>query len=76
MSVSLEEALEGAGYSLDNVDDCEWLIGKQEEFEELVDKALDLLDLYYNYQDCKEISEDEGEHNFPSFDEWRKLCNL
>lgn len=76
MSVSLEEALNAAGYKLDNVEDCEWLIGKQEEFSEMIDRANNLLDLYEQYLDCKETSEEDGDYNFPSFDEWRKICNL
>ena len=75
MSVSLEEALNGAGYNLDNVEDCEWLIGKQDEFSEMVDRATNLLDSYEQYLGCKETAEEDGHHNFLSFSEWRKIYN-
>ena len=38
MSVSLEEALNGAGYRFDKIEDCEWLLGKVDEFDELIEK--------------------------------------
>ena len=44
MSVSLEEALNGAGYRFDNVDDCVWLLGKREEFDELIEKAEEIVE--------------------------------
>ena len=38
MSVSLQEALEYAGYDItNNVDDAEWLLSQQDEFDELVE---------------------------------------
>ena len=76
MSVSLEEALEGAGYRLDNIEDCEWLLGTKDEYEDLYERAQDFHDLYEDYLDCKKTSEEDGDYNFPSFEEWRKLCNL
>lgn len=40
MSVSLLEVLEGAGYDiLHNREDAEWLLGQEDEFEELCDEA-------------------------------------
>lgn len=73
MSVSLEEALNGAGYRFDNIEDCEWLLGKVDEFDELIEKAQDLKDKYDDYLDCKEIAEDDGDYNYPSFKEWLEM---
>lgn len=73
MSVSLEEALNGAGYRLDNVDDCIWLLSKRDEFEELCEKAEELHDKYTDWQYEKETAEDDGDYNFPDFNEWLEL---
>lgn len=49
MSVSLQEVLESAGYDItNNREDAIWLISKQDEFEELIEK-------------CDEIIEEEDE---------------
>ena len=73
MSVSLEEALNGAGYSFDKIEDCEWLLGNVDEFDELIEKAQDLKDKYDDYLDCKETAEDDGDYNYPDFAEWLEL---
>ena len=73
MSVSLEEALNGAGYRFDNIEDCEWLLGKVDEFDELIEKAQDLKDKYDDYLDSKETAEDDGDYNYPSFKEWLEM---
>lgn len=39
MSVSLLEVIEAAGYDLSTPDDANWLLSKQNEFEELIEKA-------------------------------------
>lgn len=45
MSVSLQEVLESAGYSIENnVEDAIWLLSKQDEFEELIEKCEDFVD--------------------------------
>lgn len=44
MSVSLLEVIEAAGYDLNTVEDAEWLLTKQSEFEELVEAAEELVD--------------------------------
>lgn len=44
MSVSLLEVLENAGYDLTLVEDANWLLSKQEEFEELIERAQEVLD--------------------------------
>ena len=43
MSVSLQEVIEAAGYNLtDSYEDAAWLLSKQSEFEQLLEKAEDL----------------------------------
>lgn len=44
MSVSLLEALEGSGYNFNLKEDCEWLVSKQDEFEELVEQAQETIE--------------------------------
>ena len=44
MSVSLLEVIEAGGYNLETVEDSQWLLSKQKEFEELVEKAEDLIE--------------------------------
>lgn len=44
MSVSLLEVIEAGGYDLSNYDDCKWLVAKQEEFEELIEKAEEVIE--------------------------------
>jgi hypothetical protein len=39
MSVSLREVIEHGGYDLTTVEDARWLVGKQLEFEQLVEEA-------------------------------------
>ncbi len=39
MSVSLREVIEHGGYDLTTVEDARWLVGKQSEFEQLVEEA-------------------------------------
>ena len=44
MSVSLLEVIEAGGYDLSTVDDANWLISKQNEFEELIEQAENLIE--------------------------------
>ena len=44
MSVSLLEVIENGGYNLNNVDDANWLLSKRSEFDELVEKAEELVE--------------------------------
>ena len=44
MSVSLLEVIESGGYDLSSEEDCMWLLSKQNEFEELIEQAQELLD--------------------------------
>ena len=39
MSVSLLEVIEAGGYNLATIEDANWLLSKQSEFEELVEAA-------------------------------------
>lgn len=39
MSVSLREVIEAGGYNLETVEDANWLLSKQNEFEELIEAA-------------------------------------
>lgn len=39
MSVSLREVIESGGYDLTTLEDARWLVGKQTEFEQLVEEA-------------------------------------
>lgn len=39
MSVSIAEVIEAAGYDLNTPEDALWLLSKQREFKELIEKA-------------------------------------
>lgn len=44
MSVSLQEVIEAAGYDLSTEEDAIWLLSKQNEFNELVEQAEELVE--------------------------------
>ena len=44
MSVSLAEVIEAGGYDLSTVEDANWLLSKQNEFEELIEQAENLIE--------------------------------
>lgn len=44
MSVSLLEVIEAGGYDISTVEDAQWLLGKQSEFEELIEQAENLIE--------------------------------
>ena len=48
MSVSLLEVIEHGGYDLEIVEDANWLLSKQSEFEELIEKAQQTVEEYEN----------------------------
>ena len=74
MSVSLLEVLENAGYDIkNNIDDARWLLGQKEDFEALYEEAENFDDVYNDYLDCKETAEEDGDYNYPSFNEWKEL---
>ncbi len=39
MSVSLLEVIESGGYNIETAEDANWLLSKQSEFEQLIEKA-------------------------------------
>lgn len=39
MSVSLREVIEAGGYDLETVEDAQWLLSKENEFDELIERA-------------------------------------
>ena len=44
MSVSLLEVIEHGGYDLSTVEDAQWLLSKQSEFEDLIEQAENLIE--------------------------------
>jgi len=44
MSVSLLEVIEAGGYDVSIVEDANWLLSKQNEFEELIEQAENLIE--------------------------------
>ena len=59
MSVSLLEVIEAGGYDLSTIEDANWLLSKQSEFEELIEEAQELID----EAQAKEDAEAEAEYN-------------
>lgn len=60
MSVSLDEVLTAAGYDIkNNVDDAQWLLDQRDEFEELCEKANDVIDDFEYAEISKFSGEDE-----------------
>ena len=59
MSVSLLEVIEAGGYDLTTIEDANWLLSKQNEFEELIEQAKELID----EAQAKEDAEAEAEYN-------------
>lgn len=39
MSFSLREVIEASGYDLETVEDAQWLLSKENEFDELIERA-------------------------------------
>lgn len=64
MSVSLLEVIEAGGYNLATLEDANWLLSKENEFEELIEKAQELVD----EAEAKEDAEAEAKYRktFPS----------
>lgn len=58
MSVSLREVIEAAGYDLTSEGDCNWLLSKRNEMEELLDLAENTI------YDIKEKMADEQEAEY------------
>lgn len=73
MSVSLLEVLENAGYDIkNNVEDARWLLGKESEFNNLIEMAGELEDDWVEYSDFVEMQEELGDFIRPTFEEWRE----
>lgn len=53
MSVSLLEVIEAGGYDLSTIEDANWLLAQQSEFEELVKKAEDVIEKEEHDEDCE-----------------------
>lgn len=70
MSVSLEEALNCAGYDLNDISDARWLLDKQDEFEELIERAEELDELAIDYDEYVCERENEGIYEHMSFEEF------
>lgn len=73
MSASLTEVINNAGYDpAHNIEDAKWFFAQYNDYDDLASQAQELLDQYDDYLDCKENAEDDGNYNYPSFEEWRK----
>lgn len=72
MSVSIEEVINSGGYDpLNDVGDAKWLLSNQSDFEDLCEKAEELVDKYEEYEDYVLMQEDEfGNFDNPTFKEW------
>ena len=44
MSVTLHEVIEAGGYDLSTVEDANWLLATQVEYEQLIEKAQELVE--------------------------------
>ena len=58
--------IEAGGYDLNIVEDAEWLLSKESEFEELIEKASKLIEDIADIQN--EIAEAEYKKSFPEED--------
>lgn len=60
MSVSLREVIEAAGYDLTTLDDARWLVAQEADFDELIEKAEELIeDAELKERDDEDEDEDE-----------------
>ena len=59
MSVSLLEVIEAGGYDLTTLEDAQWPLATQYEYEELIEKAKELVDKI----DEAEAEKAEAEYN-------------
>jgi len=73
MSVSLLDVLENAGYDIrNNVEDARWLLGKESEFNDLLEIAGELEDDWTEYNDFIDTQEELGNFINPTWEEWRE----
>lgn len=54
MSVSIKEALEGAGFNFTLKEDCQWLLSQESDFEDLLDECNDTIDMMEEAEDMEE----------------------
>jgi len=66
MSVSLIECIEAAGFDLTTLDDANWLLSKESEWDELVERAEELVEA--EEQRLYDIAEAEYQKTFPEED--------
>lgn len=60
MSVSLKEVIEASDYDLTTKEDCEWLLAKKDEFEELCNQAEETIDtIEEEEQQAKDIADSD-----------------
>ena len=70
MSVSLLEVLESVGYHpTTNVADARWLQGLQEEFDDLLDAADDVIETFNLRRNLEQAIEDGDEENIEFYKE-------
>ena len=58
MGVSLQEVIEAGGYDLTTYEDAVWLLGKQGEFEDLIERVEEIVEEF----EAKEREEAEAEY--------------
>lgn len=63
MSVSISEVIESAGYVLNNVEDCRWLLAQKDEFNEICEEAEKLIDEYEEKEYQTLLDEDDEEED-------------
>ncbi len=67
MSVSITEVIEAGGYKLNTLEDAEWLLSQEDEFDELLEKSQELIDKHEEEENEK--AEREYQEKFGGDDE-------
>ena len=67
MSVSITEVIEAGGYDLNTIDDAEWLLSQEAKFDELLEKAKELINKHEEKENEK--AEREYQKEFGDGDE-------
>ena len=57
----MKEVIEAGGYDLSTVEDAQWLVSKQAEFDELVDQAEDLIEEFDRLEYMAELAQEEAD---------------
>lgn len=63
MSASILEVIEAGGYNLETLEDANWLLAQRNQFDELVEKAEELVDAEAEKE--SERAEQEYRETFP-----------